>query len=736
MSFPNYIQYDMMDCGAVCLQIISKYYGRYLSQQRLRDLCHITHNGVSLLGISDAAEAIGFRTVGVKITWEQLKSDATLPCIVHWNQSHFIVVYKIIKKREGWKVCVSDPGGGLLEYPMESFVKSWLQIKSNYAEKHEGRGVALLLAPRPVFYNEEGEEEKRISLWKLIGYLRPYKSYIIQVLFAMLTASIISMIFPFLTQAMVDTGIGSSNISFVVMILIAQMCLVVGQMANNVIRSWLMLHITTRISISLISDFLNKLMRLPIAFFDSKHTGDILQRIHDYNRIQSFLTGALISTVMAVVTFLIYGIIMSSYNTFILIVFVVGSIFYLGWIEVFMKRRKKLDYMQFQEASANQSNLIQLVNGMQEIKLNNCERQRRWEWEHIQAKLFKISTRSLTLGQTQDIGGALIDQTKNIIISFISAEAVITGNMTLGAMVALQYIIGQLNAPLNQFVTFMQSLQDARISMDRMSEIHEKEDEENYSDDKIHEIPQYADIEFYNVSYQYDGPRSPKVIDDLTLRIPANRVTAIVGASGSGKTTLLKMLLGFYEPCEGEIRIDGRLLENYSISQWRKNCGVVMQDGFIFYNTIANNISLSDEKPDMKRVKEAAWQANISSFIDSLPMRYNTKIGTEGHGLSSGQKQRILIARAIYKDAKFLLFDEATNSLDANNEKFIIEQLDSFFQNKTVIIVAHRLSTVKNADNIVVLEHGHIVEQGTHEHLIAQRGAYYELVKNQLELGN
>jgi ATP-binding cassette, subfamily B, bacterial len=736
MSFPNYIQYDMMDCGAVCLQIISKYYGRFLSQQRLRELCHITHNGVSLLGISDAAEAVGFRTVGVKITWDQLKNDATLPCIVHWNQDHFIVVYKIIKNKDDVKVCVSDPCEGLLKYPIHSFLKSWLQIKNDNMREYEERGVALLLAPKPDFYNEEEDSEKNISLWKLINYLKPYRNYIVQVLFAMLSGSIISLILPFLTQTMVDTGINTGNISFVVMILIAQMFLVVGQMTNNVIRSWLMLHITTRVSISLISDFLAKLMRLPIAFFDSKHTGDILQRIHDYDRIQSFLTGALISTIMAIITFIIYGFVMSSYKSSILVVFIIGSIFYLGWIQIFMKRRRKLNYMQFQEASTNQSNLIQLVNGMQEIKLNNCERQRRWEWEHIQAKLFKISTRSLTLGQTQDIGGALIDQTKNIVISFISAKAVINGNITIGAMVALQYIIGQLNAPLNQFVTFMQSLQDAKISMERMSEINEKEDEENYNDNKIHEIPQNADINLYNVSYQYDGPRSFKVIDNLTLKIPANKVTAIVGASGSGKTTLLKILLGFYQPCEGEIRINNTPFENYSIGQWRKNCGVVMQDGFIFYNTIANNISLSDERPNIERIHEAAKIGNIDTFIESLPMRYNTKIGVEGHGLSSGQKQRILIARAIYKNAKYIIFDEATNSLDANNERKIIEQLDSFFNNKTVVIVAHRLSTVKNAHNIVVLENGRIVEQGTHEHLITIKGAYYKLVKNQLELGN
>lgn len=721
-----------MDCGAVCLQIISKYYGRYFSQQTMRELCHITRNGVSLRGVSDAAEAIGYRTIGAKLTWEQLQNDAMLPCIVHWNQSHFIVVYDIKKRHGRQTVCVSDPAEGLLEYPAELFLKSWIQITGQDAK----RGIALLLAPKPAFYQEEGDTEKRLQLWDLLRYLRPYKKYVIQVAFAMLTASIISMIFPFLTQSVVDTGIGTGNISFIAMILIAQLVLVIGQMANNMIRSWLMLHITTRISISLISDFLHKLMLLPIAFFDSKNIGDILQRIRDYSRIQSFLTGSLISTTMATVTFLIYGIIMSSFNAVILTVFVIGSIAYISWIQLFMKRRRKLDYMQFQEASSNQSNLIQLINGMQDIKLNNCERRKRWEWEHIQAKLFRISTRSLSLGQIQDIGGTLIDQTKNIIISFLAAEAVIKGDMTLGGMVALQYIIGQLNAPLQQFITFMQSLQDARMSMERMSEIHEKENEESFLDSKIQAIPYEASINLQNVSYQYDGPRSPKVINNLTLHIPARQVTAIVGASGSGKTTLLKMLLGFYEPCEGGISLDGKPFANYSIHEWRKNCSVVMQDGFIFFDTIANNISISDENPDMTWIKSAARRANIDTFIESLPMGYNTKIGAEGHGLSTGQRQRILIARAIYKDAGYLFFDEATNSLDANNERFIMEQLQAFFRNKTVVIVAHRLSTVRNADNIVVLDKGHIVEQGRHEQLIACKGAYYELVKNQLELGD
>ncbi|MEG0519448.1 MAG: peptidase domain-containing ABC transporter [Bacteroidales bacterium] len=689
----------------------------------------MSREGVSLLGISDAAEEIGFHTAGVKITWEQLRDEANMPCIVHWNQRHFVVVYKIKKEKKGnWQVYVSDPAQGLLKYSHEQFCKSWLQDSA--------KGIALLLEPTPKFYKEKGDEDKRLSFGYILQYLKPYTRYLVQLGLAMLTASIISLILPFLTQSVVDTGIGTGNLNFVVVILIAQVMLTVGQMANNLIRSWLMLHMTTRISISLISDFLSKLMRLPIAFFDSKMVGDIMQRIGDYNRIQSFLTGSLLSIAMAIISFVIYGVVMAGYNLSILGVFMLGSILYVCWIILFMKRRRKLDYMRFQEAAANQSNIVQLINGMQDIKLNNCEKQKRWEWERIQAKLYKISVKGLALGQTQEIGGAFIDQTKNVIISFIAADAVISGNMTLGMMVALQYIIGQLNAPLSQFISFVQATQDAKISLERLSEIHEKEDEEPENADKIRDIPNHADIEFKNVLFQYDGPHSERVLNNISLIIPHNKVTAIVGASGSGKTTMLKLMLGFYAPVEGEIILSGRKLNKYSDSCWRHECGVVMQEGYIFSDTIANNIGVSDEAPDMERVRRAVEIANIGDFIDGLPLGYNTKIGADGHGLSTGQKQRLLIARAAYKNAKFLFFDEATNSLDANNEKFIMEKLYKLFEGKTVVIVAHRLSTVRDADHIVVLNKGEIAESGTHKELIAKKGYYYELVRNQLELGS
>lgn len=723
-----------MDCGPTCLRIIAKYYGKSFSLQTLRDYCHISREGVSLLGICDAAEKIGFRTMGAKISFEQLCSEVSLPCIVHWNQCHFVVVYKIERKKNETYVYISDPASGLLKYKKEQFLKCWAQIVSETSGK-KTVGIVLLLEPTPKFAEQKNEDSK-LNFKNLLKYLYPYKRFIVQLFLAMLTGSIISLILPFLTQSVIDVGIGTSDLNFVIVVLIAQVVLVLGEMANELIRSWLMLHMTTRVSISLISDFLAKLMKLPIAFFDSKMVGDIMQRIGDHSRIQSFLTGSMLSIMMATVTFIVYAFVMGGYNMEILGIFMLGSILYVLWVLLFLKKRRKLDYMRFQEASANQSSIVQLITGMQDIKLNGCEKQKRWEWERIQARLFNVSVKGLVLGQTQQIGGTFIDQIKNVFISFLAAKAVINGDMTLGMMTAMQYIIGQLNAPISQFITFVQEAQDAKISLERLSEVHDKKDEEENDRDYICEVPDDADIEFKDVVFQYNGPHSEKVLNNINIRIPHNKVTAIVGSSGSGKTTMLKMMLGFYEPVSGELLLGGYKISDYSPTVWRKECGTVMQEGFVFSDTISNNIGISDEVPDMSRVKRAVKIANIDDFIDRLPLRYNTKIGAEGNGVSTGQRQRLLIARAAYRNARYLFFDEATNSLDANNEKVIMENLNELFENKTVVIVAHRLSTVKNADNIIVLNKGKVVEQGTHKELTQLQGYYYNLVKNQLELGN
>lgn len=737
-KFPSYRQLDTMDCGPTCLRMIASYYGRNWSLQALRDRCHISREGVSLLGISDAAESIGFHTIGVKISFAQLCKEVVLPCIIHWNQKHFIVVYKIEYRLGKTCVHVSDPASGLLRYSKEQFLKSWISVQGDYFRHvpSEGLGIALLLEPTSVFYEEEGDDNLRIGFSGLLKYLRPYKLFIVQLLLAMFTGCAISLMLPFLTQSVIDIGIGTSDIDFVVVILVAQVMLTLGQMANEFIRSWLMLHMTARVSIMLISDFLVKLMRLPISFFDSKMLGDIMQRIDDHTRIQSFLTGSMLSIVIAIVTFLVYSVVMGGYNLMILGIFLLGSALYVGWILLFLKRRRKLDYMRFQDASANQSSIVQLIGGMQDIKLNGCERQKRWEWERIQARLFNVSVKGLTLGQTQRLGGAFIDQIKNVVISFLATSSVIKGDMTLGMMMAVQYILGQLNAPISQFIKFVQDAQDAKISMERLNEISDKDDEEKSEEEYILEIPDNADIEFRNVDFQYNGPHSAKVLDNVNVIIPHNTVTAIVGASGSGKTTMLKMMLGFYEPVSGEVLLGGSRIGDYSPSAWRRKCGTVMQDGFIFSDTIGGNIGVSDEIPDMDRMRNAARIANVEGFISALPLRYKTKIGAEGNGISSGQKQRILIARAAYRDTKYLFLDEATNSLDADNEKVIMENLAAYFQDRTVVVVAHRLSTVKNADNIIVLDKGRVVEQGTHRELTLKHGHYYHLVKNQLDLGN
>jgi len=738
MQFPFFKQLDAMDCGPTCLRMIAKYYGQSYSLQQLRNLSYTTREGISMLSLSDAAENLGFRTRGVRITWEQLKDEVSFPCIVHWNQNHFVVVTSITSRSKfsiftgsddkGVLVHIADPAQGLLKYHKTDFLNCW--------SGHSKEGFALLIEPAPEFYNEEqdGESKRRYSY--LLNYLRPYQKFIIQLLLGMLTGSFVSMIFPFLTQSIVDYGIGNSDLNFIGMVLIAQLVLTFGQTANEMIRNWIMLHVTTRVSISLISDFLIKLMRLPISFFDSRMIGDIMQRMGDHSRIQNFLTTSLVNILFASITLVIYTVIMATYHPGILLVFFIGSILYIGWVLLFLKKRRTLDYKRFQQASANQSNIVQLITGMPDIKLNNCEKQKRWEWERIQAKLYKVNIKGLLLNQNQMVGGTFINQTKDILISFMTARAVVTGDMTLGMMMAVQYIIGQLNAPIQLFIGFVQSAQDAKISLERLGEINDNEDEEVSGNMKINDIPPGRDIVLKNVTFQYEGPGSPKVLKDIDLVVPANKITAIVGTSGSGKSTLVKLILGFYKPVNGDISLAGVTLNRYSQRQWRKSCGVVLQEGFIFSDSIAGNIGIGEEAPDPAKIESAVNAANIKSFIESLPLGYATRIGSDGHGLSTGQKQRILIARSIYKNPDYLFFDEATNALDAKNELIIMENLIQFFKNRTVIVVAHRLSTVKNADQIIVLEEGAIVEQGTHTELVGVKGVYFKLIKDQLELGN
>ena len=733
-SFPSYTQLDVMDCGPTCLRMIAKHYGKHYTLETLRQHSFITREGVSMLGISDAAEHIGFRTTGVMISFEQLVKDVSLPCIVHWKQNHFVVVYEIKKdKKVGHRVYVADPALGLVKYDEADFKKCWYSTKRD----EEDKGTALLLQPGTEFFNQDDEKEsKKRNLRFFLRYLTPYKSQLVQLTLGMLVISVLQLIFPFLTQALVDVGIRDGNISFITLILIAQLVVFVARLSVEFIRSWILLHMNTRINIALISDFLIKLMKLPLRYFDTKMTGDIMQRIGDHGRIESFLTGNSINTLFSFVNFFVFAFVLAYYNWMILGIFLLGNILYIVWVLLFMKYRRELDYKRFAQSAGEQSNLIQLITGMQEIKLNNCEKQKRWQWERIQVKLFKISIKGLVVGQLQQVGTIFFSQTTNIVVTFIAAKAVIDGQMTLGMMMALTYIIGQLSAPVEQFIGFARAFQDAQISLERLNEIHGKEDEEETIENKLSILPDKRDIIMENLSFSYDGADRDYVLNDINLRIPEKKVTAIVGASGSGKTTLIKLMLGFYEPNKGAIKIGETPLSIINPHLWRSKSGSVMQDGFIFSETIAQNIALGDENIDIEQLRHAVSVANIRDFIDSLPLGYNTKIGMEGVGVSQGQRQRILIARAVYKNPEYIFLDEATNALDANNEKEIMEHLHEFYKGKTVVVVAHRLSTVRDADNIVVLDQGMIVEEGSHKELAALKGKYYQLVKNQLELGN
>lgn len=739
LSFPLYTQLDAMDCGPTSLRMIAKYYGRSYSLQTLREKSFITRQGVSMLGISDAAESIGFHTNGVRITFDQLVEDVPLPCILHWNQNHFVVCYKIRKeksfgkkKEAAYKMYIADPSGTKSVMDKEEFLKCWISSRHN----GQDTGTALVLSPTPDFYGYEDDEKKgEKNLGYFARYLLPYKSQILQLIAGLGVTSIMALIAPFLTQAVVDQGISNNNLSFVTLVLIAQLVLAATQMAVSFIQGWITLHMNTRINIALISDFLAKLMKLPIRFFDTKNIGDIMQRIGDHGRIESFLTGSTLTTVFSFVNFIVFAIILAYYNVTILLVFLVGNTLYTVWILLFMRYRRRLDYNRFSQSAAEQGNLFGMITGMQEIKLNNAEKQQRWKWEHIQVKLFKISIKGVALGQYQQIGTIFFSQTTSLLISFIAAKSVIDGQITLGMMMSVSYIIGQLSAPIGQVIGFAQSLQDAKISLERLNEIHNKEDEEQLLESKLNYLPESKSIHIQNVFFNYDGAERDYVLDDLSFTIPEKKVTAIVGASGSGKTTIIKLLLGFYPPLKGEIKVGATSIEDINPHLWRQKTGSVMQEGFIFSDTIANNIAVGEEVIDKEKLLNAVKVANIKEYVESLPLKYNSKIGMEGNGTSQGQKQRLLIARAVYKDPDFLFFDEATNALDANNERVIMDNLTNFYKGKTVVIVAHRLSTVQHADNIIVLDGGKVIEQGTHVELTEKRGAYYTLVKNQLELG-
>lgn len=731
--FPVYSQHETMDCGPTCLRMIASFYGKHYPLYQLRELCNLTREGVSMLGISVAAEKIGFRTFGVQIPFEQLVEDVSLPCIVHWNQEHFVVVYKIARTSKGTLVYVADPRGEKLCYTKDEFCNCW------YGSRQEGKdtGIVLILETTPEFYVSEEEEAKdrnKRTFSFLFSYVKPYKRLIFELVMGLVIGSLLQLIFPFLTQSIVDFGIANQNLNYVYLVLVAQLMLVFSSTSVEFIRGWILLHVGTRINISLISDYLIKLMKLPVSYFDTKMTGDILQRINDHSRIQGFLTNSSLSTIFSVFNMLIFGIVILIYNAWVFLIFVIGSVLYVGWIWLFMKKRAELDHKSFAQQSANQSNVIQLITGMQEIKLNACEQSKRWEWEQIQARLFKLSVKGLALGQYQESGGILINQAKNIVITAFVASLVIKGQITLGMMLSIQYIIGQLNSPVDQIISFIHQFQDANLSLERLQEIYQKENEEPDDKEPLLEIPEKADLKMKGLTFSYDPLNPTPTLEDINLTIPRGKQTAIVGMSGSGKTTLVKLLLGFYPPAKGEISLGGTSLSHYNVREWRKRCGIVMQDGFIFSDTIARNIAPAADRIDKVRLLHAVEMANIRDFIEELPLSYNTKIGQEGHGLSQGQKQRILIARAIYKDPEFIFFDEATNALDANNEETILNNLQSFFKGRTSVVVAHRLSTVRNADQIVVVSGGRIAETGTHQELIAQGGIYYQLVKNQLNI--
>lgn len=723
-KFPHYRQVDEMDCGATCLRIIFKYYGKNIPIQKIRRLCQTTNTGVTLLGLSRAAESLGLRSSGIKTSIEHIKR-IDLPCILHWNQNHFVVLYRI----KGDKYYISDPALGLPIVTVREMKEKWLGSQT------EKLGALLLLSPTSDFHQFAENDNKKLQWSKIFRYFSKYRSLITQLILGLLLGTVILLVTPFLTQSVVDVGIHTKNLKFINLILIAQLMLFIGQISVAFLRSWILLHITTRVNISILTDLLIKLMRLPVQFFDLKTHGDIMQRLVDQQRLESFLTGTTLNTIFSLVNILIFGVVLAIYHKIIFIVFLISTILYVLWIWIFMNPRRILDEQRFQIAAENQTYTVEMIQSIRDIKLNNAEKQKRWKWEALQARLFNFKVRSLTLSQYQTIGSMAINQAKGILITYISAKAVIDGEITLGSMMAIQYIVGMASQPVESILGFMGAYQDAKISLERLDEIYNAEEEEAINKEYLNELPKSKTIEIKDLTFGYFGAVGKPLFRNLNLVFPESKTTAIVGASGSGKTTILKLLLRFYNNEAGEILIGGKKLDRINFFTWRDRCGSVMQENYLYADTIENNIAVGEDYPDRSRIEQAIEIANLTDFIDEQPFGLDTKIGTAGKGVSQGQRQRLMIARAVYKNPDYLFLDEATNALDSENESQIMDKLNTFYTGRTVIIVAHRLSTVKNADNIIVLNNGEIVEQGNHEELTALRGFYFNLVKNQLELG-
>lgn len=728
MKFPFVRQRDTMQCGAACLAMICRYFGKKVSITDIEAFCHITSEGVSLKGIRDAASALGLNTLPLKITLDEV-SKGPFPSILHWNQNHFVVLYGYDEKKE--RYFIADPGKGKYSVTSSDMTDRWASISGN---KHK-RGIALFFKPAQGFDDFKPEHGEKRSFKFLSGYLSEYRRYFFQIILGLLLGCILQLILPFLTQWIVDLGIRHNDVALIWLILLGELMIVLGRTATDFIRRWLLLHISMRINISLVSDFFIKLLKLPMSFFETKLMGDLLKRIDDHSRVQTFMTGQVLGIMFTIVSFIVFGIVLLIYNKIIFAIFLICSAVYTLWMIRFLKQRKKLDYEMFEQQAINQNRTYQFVTTMQEIKLQDCERRRRWEWEDTQADLFCVQMKTMKLQQIEEAGSVLINEIKNILITVFAATAVIEGELTLGAMLAIQYIVGQLSSPVIQLMQFVYSVQDVSISLERINEIHEVKCEwENGRN--IRGFLKEKSIEIKRISFKYAPHAIKNTLEDVSFTIPAGKVTAIVGASGSGKSTLVKLMLGYYPVSSGDILIGGIDIRDYDIKWWRRHCGVVMQDGVIFSESIARNIAVDDSEIDVMRLENAATIACIHDYVMSLPLGYDTKVGRDGKGLSQGQKQRILIARAVYRNPDFIFLDEATNSLDAKNERVIVENLEKFYRGRTVVVVAHRLSTVKNADRIIVMNEGTVVETGTHSELIECRGIYFNLVKDQLELGN